>query len=567
MKIAAFNDGHNGSVVLLVDGQIVGALQEERLTRVKNQPGYPQKALAYLLKTHGLQLDDIDRFIFCSTYLPITSHADRTEQIRAYKKSYSPLQFAKIVAKKYGAKKILSSLTRRMRAQPAARAGVPGDKIGFIDHHTCHAASAYFGKGELQKPVLVLTNDGAGDGVCATVRVGERGEMKKLAEIHLDHSVGELWAIMTALMGMVPMEHEYKLMGMAPYAPVAPSEKVRDIFANMFEFEGDGLTWRTASGTPPIPMAYNHLREELEFKRFDWICAGLQMFTEDFLVRWVRNCIAHTGVHDLALAGGTFMNVKLNQRILELPEVDSLYLTPSCGDETNPIGACYLEYFHRTNRYPTPVTGLYLGTSWSDEQVRDAFDLYPFTKALSVERCDDIERRTAELVAEGHVVARFQGAEEFGARALGARSIVADPTKPNVIKEINEMIKSRDFWMPFAASILDTDADRYCVNPKGMSAPYMIVTFDTQETQDVAAGTHPYDGTCRPQVIYEAWNPSYYRLVSEFKKITGRAAVLNTSFNLHGLPIASSPRDAFHVLNESGLSYLAINNFLLSAKS
>ena len=565
MNIVAVNDGHNASAVLMTGGRIVGALQEERLTRVKNQSGFPERALDHLLRDHGLRYADVDDFIFCSTWLPGTPTADRGERIRRYRKSYTPAYAARHLAKRLGVKRIVGPVTRGRRRRRLERAGVEPGRISFMDHHTCHAASAYFGQPERDEPVLVLTNDGAGDDLAATVRASRGGEMKLVASTSMEASIGEVWAVVTALMGMAPLEHEHKLMGLAPYAPGGPAERVRDVFAGMFEFTGDGLSWRMRAGAPAAPMAYNYLRRKLEFMRFDWIAAGLQRFTEEFLGQWAANCVAATGLRRLALAGGTFMNVKVNQRIMEMPEVDSLYVVPSCGDETNPVGAVYRRHFRATGRWPEPLTHLYLGTRWSDEDVRTAFDAYPFVKTARIERADDIAERTAALLAEGEVVAWFQGREEFGARALGARSLLADPMRPGIVRRINAMIKSRDFWMPFAASMLDDVADRYCRNPKGVAAPWMVLTFDTRNTGEIAAGVHPEDGTCRPQVVYESWNPRFHRLLEAFRARTGRGAVLNTSFNLHGLPIASAPRDAFQVLDDSGLGHLAIGDWLVSA--
>ena len=182
-------------------------------------------------------------------------------------------------------------------------------------------------------------------------------------------------------------------------------------------------------------------------------------------------------------------------------------------------------------------------------------------------RCEDIEREVAALLAKGEVVARYKGREEFGARALGNRSILADPSRYDVVQIINKMIKCRDFWMPFACSILQEDADTYVKNPKGVFAPYMILTFDSKKTEDIRAGSHPEDKTVRPQIVTPAHNAEYHRLISEFKKLTGRGAVLNTSFNLHGFPIVSSPDDAAEVFVKSGLRHLAVGDYLLSKGS
>lgn len=263
------------------------------------------------------------------------------------------------------------------------------------------------------------------------------------------------------------------------------------------------------------------------------------------------------------------MNVKFNKAIMELPQVDDLFVFPSCGDETNIFGASWMiaadKQGHETIQ---PVKEFYFGRSFDDRTVKAEIDRYTFARDVSVTLEDDIEQRVAELLAKGEVVARFCGREEFGARALGNRSILADPSNNDVIKIINSMIKSRDFWMPFATSMTDKQASRCLVNPKGISSPYMILTFDTTDCiNDLKAGAHPYDLTVRPQVVEREWNPRYYRLIEEFARISGKnGGVLNTSFNLHGHPLVSAPRDALEVFDRSGLKHLAIESYLLSKK-
>jgi carbamoyltransferase len=302
-----------------------------------------------------------------------------------------------------------------------------------------------------------------------------------------------------------------------------------------------------------------------ELRRFDAICGGLQLFVEEFITQWVRNCIKATGIKRVALAGGLFMNVKLNKTIMELPEVEDLFVYPSCGDETNAMGAAYYAYAqHADYRTMKPLRDLYTGPEYSDTEIENVITNYSFNHEVLVEQTDDVEGSIAELLAKGEVVARFKGREEFGARAMGNRSILADPSRPEVVKIINDAIKSRDFWMPFAPSLLDRRQEDYVINGKKIPAPYMIMAFDsTDRVNEFRAACHPYDLTIRPQVVFREWNPSYYDLLEKFERITGRGIILNTSFNMHGYPIVSKPEDALHVLDQSGLSWLAIGNFLL----
>jgi len=558
-KILAVNDGHNASCLYMEEGEVRFALQEERLNRIKNQDGFPALALQNLCAQ--TDLSSVDAFVFTTHYVPKSMH-DRGERIRAYKRG-GAISVMKEIAKQLGAKRIRAASLKKSRIAQAVSAGIPADRISFLDHHLCHAASAYYGWGKFDDEVLVLTNDGAGDDLCATVSIGRAGKLERIASVHMNHSLGELWALFTAMMGMVPLEHEYKLMGLAPYAPPDGVAQVKKILDEYFAFTPDGLGWEVSQGRPPVPYAYNYFRDAIEFMRFDWVAGGLQSFTEEFLCRWVKNAIKKTGIRKVALAGGTFMNVKANKCIGELDEVDELFIFPSCGDETLPFGAAYYTQAMLGSQGKS-LSHLYLGTSFSSKEVETAYNAYPFKNKYTIRNCENISADVAELLARGEIVAWFQGREEFGARSLGARSILADPTRQNVINEINEMIKSRDFWMPFATSMLEAGAHRYLENLKNIASPYMIMTFDTTEAAaEIEGGRHPYDKTCRPQIVSSDWSPRFYELLTDFSNKTGRQGILNTSFNLHGLPIASSPQDAFLVLDNSGLDFLAIEDCLI----
>jgi carbamoyltransferase len=557
------HDGHNAAVATMVGGNIVWAAQEERLSRVKNYSGFPMRALARMFKDLGLSPNQVDRFVFNGLLVPY-GPPSREANILAYKAVASRTGKIKGALRKTPLYQWHIQRRKRERLGFAVHAGLPAEKCSFLEHHSAHAATAYFGSGWREGKVLVLTADGSGDGICATVNVAENGILRRLAQVPESESIGILWALITAYMGMVPLEHEYKLMGMAPYSPEAGAAKVKKVFSDAFaEDSANPLLWRRASGVPEINNSYEYFRARLEFCRFDWVCAGLQDFTEDFIVRWVSRCIVQTGIRSLALSGGLFMNVKLNKRIMELPEVERLFVVPSCGDESNVFGLCYQAAVSEGEDV-LPIGHLYLGPNYRAEACLETAQRLEGKNGVSVHRCADIETEVAVLLAHGEVVARYKGREEFGARALGNRSILADPSRYDVVQIINKMIKCRDFWMPFACSILEEDADIYMQNPKRVLAQYMILAFESRQTQDIKAGIHPEDKTIRPQIVTALHNPDYHRLITEFKKLTGRGAVLNTSFNLHGFPIVSSPGDAAEVFLKSGLRYLALGDLLLS---
>jgi len=307
--------------------------------------------------------------------------------------------------------------------------------------------------------------------------------------------------------------------------------------------------------------AYGYLANRLAGRRFDTIAAGAQQFIEGMLVRWISNGIRETGIRKIACAGGVFMNVKANLALLDIPEVEDLYVFPSCGDESNSIGAaCHLAA--RAGEEIQPLGALYYGEPLSETETQQVLEGVAGSK-LRFHWVRDIESLTAEKLAEGKVVARAKGAVEFGARALGNRSILARADAPAAVRQINQMIKNRDFWMPFAPSVLANRATEYYEKPKPISSPYMMFAFRSRREKRGAfsAAQHPYDFTTRPHEVLEEHNPDYYRLLQEYEGRTGEGILLNTSFNLHGEPMVYRAQDAVDVLLRSGLTYLALGNW------
>lgn len=564
MLTLGIHDGHNASICLMRDGKIEYVIQEERPTAEKNRHDFPFAAIKLMFEKTGLKPSDIDEIGMNGH--TIGKPRDRKgilDQYRGFMKPATLLSIKKnlqqipFIYNQYVAK------NQAMRFGNLAKAGFTDkSKVKFVEHHLTHASSAYYGNGNFTDDVLVLTNDGSGDGLCATVNIGSKGELKRISEVRENHSVASLYAFYTFLNGMVPLEHEYKMMGMAPYAGKSGSKKIADEFRAMFQFTGDGTTWEFTKGKS-ISDAANFLYEFMFLKRFDYLMGGLQMFTEDFLVDWIRACIKKTGIKKVALAGGIFMNVKANKRIMEMPEVEEIFIFPSCGDESNPIGLCW-HLQHQQYLKNFELTNIYWGIEYSNEQVKASFDKYQFKQQYKITYYDDIEQKAAELLNANNVVGRFRGREEFGARSLGNRALVANPATSEVIKEINEMIKSRDFWMPFACSVLDEYYDKYVIDYGKNKPYYMILTYDTKpEAQQIKAGVHPYDGTVRPQLVTTKHNARYHDMIKKFSQLSGIGGVLNTSLNLHGLPLVHSPEDAFYLMENSSLKYLAIENYLV----
>ena len=575
MRVLGINDGHNAAACLYEDGQIIAAVQEERLCRVKNWSGMPTQAIDFVLKTAGISPGRVDWAAINGYHaaFPMT----REQLLEEYERNNDWDKTAQRKLKRMiraGAKSLgmlerIRSRRQDDRVKELLALGFPRERIVFVEHHTAHASAAYYGLANFYDDILVLTADGSGDGVCASVSIGRKGRLERLHQIPMAHSLGNIYAMVTFLMGMVPLEHEYKVMGLAPYADPKGAERVFQKFMGLIRFNPrQPLGWEKTERCPETYYSSRFFRSLLERERFDWIAGGLQRFTETILTQWVSNCVRETGVRRVALGGGIFMNVKVNKLIMELPEVEELFIYPSCGDETNAMGAAYCIYAEKAGIHKmAPLRDLYWGPQFSDAEVEDALRKFRFRSPVQFQWVKNIEHKVAERLAEGCVVARHAGREEFGARALGNRSILANPSDPRVIRIINEAIKARDFWMPFAPSLLSERASDYIVNPKRVPAPYMILTFDTSERRrELTAAIHPYDFTVRPQVVERMWNPRYHAILKEFERLTGIGGLLNTSFNLHGFPIASSPWDSLDVFDRSGLTTLAIENWLVEKK-
>ena len=567
MRILGIHDGANSCAGLVDDGRVVAVMQEERLTGVKNYAGFPHRAIAEVLRMGGCGLSDVEFVALGSQHMPFP--VSRDDLVEKFRRHTTPSGMMRRVARRTKINDWYREQRRRDRLVQLQRAGIDPQKVKYVDHHFAHAAAAYFASPWPNDRVLVLTCDGGGDDLSATVNIGEGGRLTRLAQIPDADSLGIIYAVVTFLLGMVPNEHEYKLMGLAPYAPAKASESVFAVLRDYLKMSPHNpLIWERGKGYPPALYAYGFLRRAFELKRFDWICGGLQMFTESLLTQWVRSCVRETGVPKVALSGGVGMNVKANKSIAELPEVESLFVFPSCTDESNAVGAAWYVYANELLARGEPVRvpplgPLYWGPAFSDAECEAAFRAQ--ANGFRVKECEDVEAETARLLARGEVVARFSGRMEFGARALGNRSILADPADFRVVRIINEMVKSRDFWMPFAPSVLEERGPRYVLNPKGLRYPYMILAFDSNGNADDFIGAiHPYDRTLRPQEVYASWNPEYHRLIGEFERLTGRAIILNTSLNLHGYPLVCSPDQALGVFLQSGLPHIALGRFLLS---
>jgi len=412
---------------------------------------------------------------------------------------------------------------------------------------------------------LIITLDGSGDGVCGSISLGENGNVRRVAALFNYNSICEFYTKITQYLGMKPMSHEYKIMGMAPYADEERSSALRQVFKKYYRVSTSDPLQILNTSRKWKWQILDLLTDVLYQKRFDNIAGAAQALFEEVVLRWVRNAIAETGIHDLALSGGGFMNVKLNGKILDLPEVDTLFVFPSCGDESNPVGAAIqaaVDMGFEAERVE-PLGMIDWGPEFTNEEIRTVIERLLPSSGFSVGYEEDIDRYVGRKVAGGAIVGRMSGRMEWGARALGNRSIVADPRSPKVIQRINKAIKMRDFWMPFAPAILQEYKSNYLILKDNYRCPFMSIGCHTTPRAyvDIPAGLHPFDQSARPQVVDSCFHPRFYRMIKAFEEETGVGGVLNTSFNIHGEPIVCSPEDAIHTLLNSDLDAVQMENF------
>jgi carbamoyltransferase len=391
--------------------------------------------------------------------------------------------------------------------------GVDKSKFVFIHHHKAHNICALYFIDDC-KTHLMFSMDGYGDGLSSSVAVWNGKDYQVISSSPENASVGHLYADVTGFLGMKPGEHEFKVMGMAPYAYSKDAVRVKKFFAEVLFLDKTG---KIQSKIRKERM-HSWLLEHLTYERFDNIAGAIQLFIEELIINWITYWIKKTGITSITLGGGVFMNVKAAKKVYEIPGVTELFVIPSSGDESLAIGGLY-HGNKLLNQSIKKISHLYLGREFSDDFISSYLETVAERYEFEYLTEDEMAVQAARLLADNKIVARCLGREEWGARALGNRSIMCNAKYYKNIDVLNQYIKSRDFWMPFTPSILAEDLDEYIVNPKNMSAPYMCISFDSTEKarEEIPAAIHPKDYTVRPQAVIKEWNPGYYKIITEFK--------------------------------------------------
>lgn len=592
MVYLGINVSHGASAALMVDGKIILAFQEERFNNIKSFVGYPKKSIdacINYIKKNGLKIEHaafstiknpvfpfkypLDNYFsiknwqdyylnnFFSVNKKVRNTIETITKLRKIKKIDQYLNYNQIKKKDYFTNyKIFRDLQERFLLKQSE--GLI-KKISFIDHHTCHASYAAYAPNIKEKRVGILTIDSEGDGLNQTFWIYEKSK-NKLFNVNKSHQcdIARIYRFITLILKMKPNEHEYKVMGMAPYAKNSYSDQVYDeVFKNLLQVKNCKVVHKNRPKN-----LFGFLYEKTKEHRFDNIAGGVQKLVEVLSAELIHQIYKKYKINSFSISGGVSMNIKMNGNIVKKPYVKNLYIPPTGTDESLSIGACYYLNRKENNR---PLKNIYLGQNLSDTKITvSKLKKYLNSKKFKIQKNIN-HKNLAKLLNKGEIIAIVNGREEFGSRALGNRSIIADPSKEGVVKKINEQIKNRDFWMPFALTILSEDHKKFIYNPKSIRCDFMTIGYDTimRNYLKIKNGSHPYDKTVRPQILDKKFNKDYNSIIKEFKKLSGIPALLNTSLNLHGFPISSNITQVIKTFKKSGIKYLYIeNNFLIKKK-
>lgn len=591
--------------------EIIGASSEERFNRVKNTAQFPSGAINWLRHESGKDgHSQFDKVVFASNdvgaeYLLLEKGAwSVKDYIKENTQYWKPVLFENekidylslfddkmhldgdpmrafwnsIGVGSELMDNINSRFSQSLPELLSRETGVSIESIHRVDHHESHIYYGVYTHPNKPKKILVFSVDGWGDGRNATVSLFTRvGKSYERQEINSSSScnLAKIYRYMTLLLGMKPSEHEFKVMGLASYSKKSYSDNAFSVFDSAMKFiEGEFII------NENVTDSYYWFRDKLEGERFDNIAGGLQRWLEKVLLEWVSYYVDKLNVNDIVMVGGVSMNVSAIGVLSRQSWINSVHVPPSAGDESHVFGAAYASRFVLDNadidRCATQNIP-YLGYEDCEEEktisefsrmMEDKNDAS--IQSIKITRAPDA-RLLARSLSDGYIVALARGRAEFGARALGNRSLLMDPTNPQLKEKLNLSIKNRDFWMPFAPVILDSYVNQYLekssvnLDDEMILNRFMSSTWDTTERGaiDMLSATHPADRTCRAQILSATDNEFLYSILFEFSELTGRGALLNTSFNTHGHPIVNTSRDALEVFLATEIDVLCLNKAVI----
>jgi len=551
---------HDPSAALFEDGRLVYGIEEERLTRDKHAVDtFPARAIQSCLDYRDLALSDVERVLL--PYDPSLRSKALSHYVR------DALRVDGAVSKVQAVENLLKTQaesrffpTRRVESRLAAL----GDEVPPIEtlpHHECHAASAFHPSGFDE--ALALTVDAKGEYDATVVWHADADGLERVRTYEHPNSLGLFFGIVTEFLGYRMFNGEGKVMGLAPYGEENPAleRTLRSLVDTGANYDVTELTrrWGTGYGVSRLEEAFGRSRNETPGEFTQWeqdLAYSAQKLLEETVLDVVETYAEALDASNLALAGGVALNCKLNKRLRESDAVDDVFVQPVAHDAGLAVGAGMLE------RRPDQVEDfetVYYGPSYDTVEIRELLE----TNKITYREADDVERYVAERIADGALVGWFDGRLELGPRALGNRSILADPRTVESRDRVNRFVKHREEWRPFAPSMLESAANEYLVD--GEPAPYMITAFDVEpeKRDDLRAVLHPADDSTRPQTVNEDQNPRYHGMISEFEDVTGVPVVLNTSFNDHAEPIVNTPTEALKDFFGMGLDTLVLRDFVV----
>lgn len=572
---------HDAAAALCVDGKIVAAAEEERFTRKKHDAGFPSHAINFCLQFAHLTVADLDYVVFYEKPF-IKMERLLLSYIGTFPRSWRSFIAAMPVWLKE--KMHIPSIIRK-------ETGYTGE-ILYADHHLSHAASCF-----LCSPfeeAAIFTLDGVGEWNTAAYGIGRKNHLELTHEINFPHSLGLLYSAFTGYLGFRVNDGEYKVMGMAPYGTPRYVDKVKqlveinddgsfklnmDYFAYHYKLENLTEKFIELFGPPRPPESVFYTeqlypkkdlpgwRDEVarDCQRFADIAHSIQEVTEEAMLKTAEYLHRQTGLDHLCLAGGVALNCVANGEILRRAPFKDIWIQPGAGDSGGAIGAALYVYNTVLGKPRSYVMNhAYLGPAYSEASIRGWLDEHgiPYTEYSEKE----LPGAVAKLIAAENVVGFYHGRMEFGPRALGARSILADPRNPTMKDILNEKIKHREQFRPFAPAVLVEKAGDY-FNLGCTDAPYMLIVGEVlpEKRKVIPAVTHA-DHTARPQTVRRDYNPRYYDIIAEFEKLTGVAVIINTSFNVRGEPIVLTPFEAYRCFATTDMDYVVLERFVVSKK-
>lgn len=562
MLVLGVHDGKDGGVALLDGGKVLFAANEERYSRRKLHFGFPYLALERMYQHTGVRPQDIGAVTVGFEAMVEDSEAayDYQAEPRLHQKVYSVLvrSFGPMMntdAAAYGSLQLMKLMAQNKEELKVnlKSQGITAP-VHFMNHHLSHAASAYYASGK--RDVMVISSDGGGDGVSGGIYLGRGGKLTHHASFSKLNSAGVFWEIITQICGFNPERHGGKITGLAAYSS---GDKAYAILSELFGYcvTTGGLENRSRRAFNDLFQLVHKKVEHLDIQE---LSAGAQRILDEVFVCTVRQAYQKYKIPHVALAGGTFANVRTNLVIREIPGIESVFVFPHMGDGGIAMGSAHLYLANNGGIPQEEIRDLYWGDQWSEDRIEAELKA---SRGVTWKKLDDPADAIGAALARKEVVGIFQGRMEFGPRALGHRSIIAEPTDPTMMDWLNQRLARTEF-MPFAPIILEEDAPDYFVNYEGMKYPAKFMTICMRCTplcKEKAPGVVHLDGTARPQTVSKNVDSYVHRALSAYKRKTGLPLAINTSFNKHEEPIVGSPADTISELKRGAVDVLFIESF------